>query len=261
MEGSTVVCQQGVGVEKAIRGLRNFKAGYFCSHQDLFEQLAEGQKPRILFIACSDSRVDPNLITQSELGELFVLRNAGNIVPPYGAANGGEGAAIEYAIHALGIEQIVVCGHTHCGAMKGLLKLHAIAESMPLVYEWLRHTEATRRLLLENYSQRDAEELLELAVAENVLTQLENLRTYPVVRSKLHQGRLKLYGWIYQIEKGEVLSYDPEQQAFVPLHPTLPTCDLPQVPSPVSNNHTAYGTHWLPPEQAERIYRGSAAVR
>ncbi|WP_448572291.1 carbonic anhydrase [Trichothermofontia sp.] len=248
-------------MEKAIRGLRNFKAGYFCSHQDLFEQLAEGQKPRILFIACSDSRVDPNLITQSELGELFVLRNAGNIVPPYGAANGGEGAAIEYAIHALGIEQIIVCGHTHCGAMKGLLKLHAIEEFMPLVHEWLRHTEATRRLLLENYSQRDHEELIELAVAENVLTQLENLRTYPVVRSKLHQGKLKLYGWIYQIEKGEVLSYDPNQQAFVPLHTEIPACDLPQVPSAATNSHTAYGTNWLPPEQADRIYRGSASVR
>nr|MBA3924157.1 carbonic anhydrase [Nostocaceae cyanobacterium] len=112
-------------MKKLIKGLREFKANYVSTHQELFEQLSQGQKPRVLFITCSDSRIDPNLITQAQLGELFVIRNAGNIVPPFGATNGGEGATIEYAVQALGIRQIIVCGHSHCGAMKGLMKLNS----------------------------------------------------------------------------------------------------------------------------------------
>ena len=123
-------------MKKLIRGLREFQSNYFSEHQELFEQLAHGQKPRVLFIACSDSRIDPNLITQAAVGELFVIRNAGNLIPPFGATNGGEGATVEYAVHALDIQQIVVCGHSHCGAMKGLLKLEGLEAEMPLVYDW-----------------------------------------------------------------------------------------------------------------------------
>lgn len=202
-------------MRKLIKGLREFKATYFSSHRDLFEQLTQGQHPRVLFITCSDSRIDPNLITQAGPGELFIIRNAGNIIPPFGAANGGEGATVEYAIHALGVEQIVVCGHSHCGAMKGLLKLNKLQEDMPLVYDWLRHTEATRRLIKENYVDYGDEELLEIAIAENVLTQIENLKTYPVVHSRLYQGKLRIYAWIYHIETGEVLAYDPISHAYL----------------------------------------------
>ena len=130
-------------MDKLISGLSEFKSQYFAENRELFEHLIHGQKPGVLFITCSDSRIDPNLITQTDVGELFVIRNAGNIIPPYGAANGGEGATLEYAIQALGIEQIVVCGHSHCGAMKGLLHLNKLQEDLPLVYDWLRHTEAT----------------------------------------------------------------------------------------------------------------------
>lgn len=203
-------------MKKLIDGLQDFRANYVSTHRELLEQLAHGQKPRVLFITCSDSRIDPNLLTQTDVGELFVIRNAGNLVPPYGAANGGEGASIEYAIHALGIEQIVVCGHSHCGAMKGLLQLGSLEEQMPLVYDWLRHTEATRRLVMENYSNYSKEELLEITIAENVLTQIENLKTYPVVHSRLYQDKLKIYGWIYLIETGEVLAYDPETHSYLP---------------------------------------------
>ena len=126
-----------------IRGLREFQSSYFVSNRDLFEQLAQGQHPSVLFITCSDSRIVPSLIVDADPGELFVIRNAGNIIPAYGAANGGEGAAIEYAIHALNIEQVIICGHNHCGAMKGLLKLNKLQEDMPLVYDWLKHTDAT----------------------------------------------------------------------------------------------------------------------
>lgn len=274
-------------MRKLIKGLGDFKANYFSTHLELFEQLAHGQKPRVLFITCSDSRIDPNLITQTEVGELFVIRNAGNIIPPYNAANGGEGAAVEYAIHALGIEQIVVCGHSHCGAMKGLLQLSKLQEEMPLVHDWLKHAEATRRLIKENYGNTQGEELLEITIAENVLTQIDNLKTYPVVHSKLYQGKLKIYGWIYHLETGEVLAYDPVSHAYLPPQSQLlddeaevelapgqftstnappVACELPYQ----HYEHQAVAGHngngglknpavpsWLPPEQAERIYRGS----
>jgi len=203
-------------MKKLITGLQAFRTNYVSTRREQLEQLSHGQTPSVLFITCSDSRIDPNLLTQTDIGELFVIRNAGNIVPPYGAANGGEGAAIEYAIQALNIEQIVVCGHSHCGAMKGLLQLGKLETQMPLVYDWLKHAEATRRLVTENYTDYKGEELLEITIAENVLTQIANLETYPVVHSRIYQGRLKIYGWIYLIETGEVLAYDPDKHAYIP---------------------------------------------
>ncbi|GAB4371563.1 MAG: carbonic anhydrase [Elainellaceae cyanobacterium] len=281
-------------MRKLIRGLQEFRTSYVSTHSDLLEQLAQGQNPRVLFITCSDSRIDPNLLTHTDLGDLFVIRNAGNIIPPYGAANGGEGATVEYAVHALDIRQIVVCGHSHCGAMKGLLQVGELEQKMPLVYDWLKHAEATRRLVYDSYKGLGKEELLEIMVAENVLTQIENLKTYPVVRSKLFQGKLKIFAWIYLIETGEVLAYDPETHCYMPPHVQLteyepgegplpehfmytsgphaichlPIPEHPEVTQPQpatipddrrSSHHPAQESiaPWLSPEQAERIYRGS----
>jgi carbonic anhydrase len=272
-------------MKKLIKGLREFKTSYFSSHQEMFEQLAHGQKPRVLFITCSDSRVDPNLITQAEIGELFVIRNAGNIIPPYGATNGGEGATIEYAVQALDIGQIIICGHSHCGAMKGLMKLDSIRTEMPLVHDWLKYAEATRRLVKDNYSGYSGEELLEIMIAENVLTQIENLRTYPVIHSKLYQNKLKIYAWIFHIETGEVLAYDPQKHAYVLPQSQLsalendetaltpfPRCEVvsngdfsaktQQKAVELPKELTTPAFEWFPstqlsPEQIERIYRGS----
>lgn len=226
-------------MKKLLEGLQQFQSGYFNLNRELFEELAHGQSPRILFITCSDSRIDPNLITQARVGELFVIRNAGNMIPPYGATNGGEGAAIEYGIQALGVDQIIVCGHSHCGAMKGLLKLQALADEMPLVYDWLKQAEATRRLVKDNYEGLEGEELIEVTVAENVLNQLDNLQTYPIVRSRLHSGAISLHGWIYRIETGEVLAYDPLSHDFEapksylsapePEYNLHPSCVLPKL--------------------------------
>ena len=203
-------------MKKLIRGIDKFRKTYVSSHQELLEQLAQGQKPRVLFVACSDSRVDPTLITDTDVGELFVIRNAGNIIPPYGAANGGEGGTIEYAIEALGIEQVVICGHTNCGAMKGLLKLNKLQKDMPLVYDWLKHAESTRRLVEENYPHYKGKDLIEVLVAENVLIQIDNLKTYPIIRARLHQKRLKIYAWVYNIETGNVLAYDARTHTYIP---------------------------------------------
>ena len=184
---------------KLITGLHHFQSEIFLSHKELFERLAHGQNPDALFITCSDSRINPNLITQTNPGDLFILRNAGNIIPPYGAANGGEGATIEFAVTGLGVKDIIVCGHSLCGAMKGLLHPEELRD-MPTVAAWLSHAEATRRTVRENYTDLDDERLLNIATQENVLVQLENLRTHPAVSVRLSRGELNLHGWTYKIE-------------------------------------------------------------
>lgn len=230
-------------MKKIIQGVHSFQTNYLTTHREMFELLSQGQHPRVLFITCSDSRIDPNLITQTEPGEMFIIRNAGNIIPPYGAANGGEGAAVEYAVQALGIREIIVCGHSHCGAMKGLLKLDKLEADMPLVYEWLKHTEATRRTVKDNYQHYEGEQLLQATIEENVLTQIENLRTYPAIHSKLHKGEMELHGWMYHIETGEILEYDAIRREYL---------------SPQTQLSRA---SWLTAEQQERISKGSRNLK
>jgi carbonic anhydrase len=156
-------------MQKLIEGIRQFQSSYVPSHKALIEELSKGQHPRVLFIGCSDSRVSPEIITQSEIGDLFIIRNAGNIIPPFEATNGGEGATIEYAIEALGIKQVIVCGHSQCGAMKGLLQIGELEDKMPLVYDWLRYADATRKLVADNYGHLDKKERLDALVAENAI--------------------------------------------------------------------------------------------
>src|SRR5688500_16986126 len=162
------------GMQHLIHGIHQFQTEDFGPLQGLFEGLAEGQNPETLFITCSDSRIDPNLLTRSKPGDLFILRNAGNIVPPHGAANGGEGATIEFAVAGLGVKDVIVCGHSHCGAMKALLNPDEVA-SLPAVSSWLTHAETTRRIVRENYNDLDKDRLVTATVEENVLVQIENL--------------------------------------------------------------------------------------
>lgn len=201
-------------MQKLISGIHQFQSNIFTSQRELFERLAKGQAPETLFITCSDSRINPNLVTQTEPGDLFILRNAGNIVPPHGAATGGEEATIEFAVAGLGVKDIVLCGHSHCGAIKGLLDLDSL-NKLPAVKTWLGHAEATRRIIQEKYADRTGTPLLTTAVEENVLVQLENLRTHPAVAARLSTGKLKLHGWVYKIETGEIFSYDPQSHQFL----------------------------------------------
>ena len=203
-------------MQKLIQGIHQFQGKSFVPMQGLFEQLAKGQQPETLFITCSDSRIDPTLLTQAKPGDLFILRNAGNIVPPHGAGNGGEAATIEFAVAALGVKDIIICGHSHCGAMQGLLKPEQVA-SLPAVSSWLSHAETTRRIMRENYGHLEGDRLLTATVEENVLVQIENLRTLPAVGSRLVRGDLHLHGWVYKIETGEVFAYDVESAQFVKL--------------------------------------------
>jgi carbonic anhydrase len=209
-------------MRKLIEGILRFQTEIFSPQRELFQQLAEKrQTPGALFITCSDSRVNPNLLTQTEPGELFILRNAGNIIPPYGSASGGEGATIEYAVAVLGIKNIIVCGHSRCGAMHELIHNENI-QDLPAVAAWFAHAETTRRILRAKYGHLNNGQLQRPAIEENVLVQLGNLRTHPAVAAALRRDELHLYGWVYRIETGEVLAYDPEQGRFLPINGTVP---------------------------------------
>jgi carbonic anhydrase len=214
-------------MQKLIDGIHEFQRTIFSKEEKLFETLAAGQKPLALFITCSDSRIDPNWLTQTKPGELFILRTAGNIVPPYGAILGGEAATIEYAVSALRVKDVVLCGHSHCGAMSGLLHPDKI-EKMPAVQAVLTHAEATRRIVEENYEHLTEEDKrLTLTVEENVLVQLENLRTHPSVAAALGRKELKLHGWVYKFETGQVFAFDPDQGQFAELTEVSPPASAP----------------------------------
>jgi carbonic anhydrase len=203
-------------MEKIVRGIHHFQSTAFSANRELFESLSQGQQPDTLLITCSDSRIAPELLMQTQPGDIFTLRNAGNLIPPYGAANGGEGATIEYAVAALGVRHALVMGHSNCGAMKGLLDPESLAD-MPLVSEWLRHADATRRVVDECYPDLKGVDLLNAAIKENVLVQLDSLRTYPKIAALMAKGALTLHGWIYEIESGQILAYDPQVSHFVPI--------------------------------------------
>jgi carbonic anhydrase len=203
-------------MEKLIEGFKKFTSEVFLAKKRLFDQLADKQQPRALFITCSDSRVDPCLLTQTEPGELFILRNAGNLVPSYGTTIGSTTATIEYAVGVLQIKNIIVCGHTDCGVVKALLDPEQI-DDLPAVKAWLTQAEATRRVVKENYAHLKGEALLVATIQENVRIQLEHLQTHPTVAAKLRRGALELHGWVYSIQTGEVWAYDFRRDRFVSL--------------------------------------------
>jgi carbonic anhydrase len=204
-------------MQKLVDGIHQFQQNIFSSQERLFHRLVDGQQPLALFITCSDSRIDPSLLTQTEPGELFIMRNAGNIVPPYGAVHGGEAATLEYAVSILNVKDIIVCGHSHCGAMNGLLHPEQVKD-LPAVRDWLAHAECTSRIIKENYSHiSDEQARLTATVEENVLVQLENLRTHPSVAAAMARGEVKLHGWVYKFETGTVFAYDPQTSQFCSL--------------------------------------------
>jgi carbonic anhydrase len=188
-------------VNELLGGVSRFKKHVYPQHQDLFEKLALGQRPDALFITCSDSRIDPILLTQTKPGELFICRVIGNIVPPYPDAVGGVSATIEYAVGVLEVPAVIVCGHTDCGVMKGALDPEALKD-YPNVTAWLRYAEVKSRDLLT-------------LTEHNVVAQLKNLRTHPTVAARIEDGSLTLHGWVYHIGEGTVTAYDPENGRFM----------------------------------------------
>jgi len=196
-----------VPVQKFLGGISRFQRDVYPQHRDLFEKLAVGQRPEALFITCADSRIDPCLLTQTKPGELFICRVIGNIVPPYPDAVGGVSATIEYAVGVLRVPEVIVCGHTDCGVMRGALNPDAVA-AFPNVTAWLRYANIEHR-----DPEPSAQTLLALTEA-NVVAQLKNLRSHPTVAARLEQGDLSLHGWVYHIGPGVVTAYDESSGKF-----------------------------------------------
>ncbi len=208
-------------MQRLIDGVHKFQSEEFGRYKALFQRLSrEGQAPHTLFITCSDSRVLAELITQSKPGDLFVVKNVGNIVPPanvVGETN-STAAAIEFAVEVLRVSDIVVCGHSQCGAMTALLEGLPDGASMPHLAEWLQVAGPVRAVIQERYTHlTDPQRRATAAAEENVLFALENLHTYPRVQTRLAAGELRLHAWFFKIDSAELFAYDPETQQFVPL--------------------------------------------
>ena len=203
-------------MERLYKGIHKFQSSHFKRKEEFFRRLSTHQKPEVLFITCSDSRVDPNLVTQSRPGDLFIVRNVGNIVPPHNAMRDRNSiaAALEFAVLELKVADIIVCGHSNCGAMQMLNKSDAALLDMPHVREWVRLAEPVR-LIVERYYGGTAGETRErITEKENVLAQLRNLESYPFIDKALTDGTIRLHGWYYEIGTGKILIYNPVSDEF-----------------------------------------------
>lgn len=194
-------------------GVLEFRRHVFPARQAQFRQLATAQHPDALFLTCADSRVVPALITQAGPGRLFVERNPGNLVPIYSEESVGVSASIEYAVAVLGVQHVIICGHTDCGVVKALLHPEHLAE-LPAVARWSRFGAQARRKLLEEHPPMPEEAQLRTLTELNVLNQIDNLATHPSVRRALAEQRLAIHGWVYHIDSGEVRAYRADTARF-----------------------------------------------
>ncbi len=212
-------------MQHLLDGYARFRAEVFPKRASLFQDLAEHQKPSTLFITCADSRVVPDMILQTNPGDLFICRNAGNIIPPYGETHGGVSATIEYAVRSVGVSNIILCGHSNCGAMKAVLsgKKH---DTMPTVDSWLHHSHSAFQLLESETPQHQRwteKERLRALTRANVVSQLHHLRTHPSVAAGLTRGSLSIYGWVYEIHSGEIQNFNSQLGRFLSLDTDMPT--------------------------------------
>ncbi len=212
-----------MNIHAIVEGSEVFKKDRFKEYEHKFEKLArEGQNPKILFIGCSDSRVLPNLITNSGPGDLFVIRNIGNFVAPYKPDEDfhSTAAAIEYAVSVLEVEDIIVCGHSHCGAISALYKPEKLkSPSMVHVKSWLSLGEEAKNFVINALPQDcSKEDIYNVTEKVSVLLQLDNLLTYPAVKKRVGEKKLYLNAWHYDIENGEITHYDSHHQEFLPLN-------------------------------------------
>ena len=203
-------------MERLFRGVARFRREDFEAHRELFQQLGRHQTPHTLFIGCSDSRVDPNLITGSRPGDLFIVRNVANIVPPYRVTEEyvGTTSAIEYAVQALEVRSILICGHSNCGGCAALNKPAEAFDDMPNVRRWLEISSEVRGRVERQMVEGTPEEREWLTEQINILVQMRNLLTYPYVRERYENGTLNLYGWYYIIETGEIFNFNDQNEMF-----------------------------------------------
>jgi len=202
-------------MDKIRDGVAVFQRQVFPKRRALFERLAKSQQPIALFITCADSRIVPSLITHTGPGELFVERNPGNIVPIYSEESVGVSASIEYAIEALNVPDVIVCGHSDCGAVKAILHPEKM-QNIPAVGRWLLFGSGARRWVQERYGSRPESEQVMHLTHRNVIEQMDHLRTHPSVATRLERGEIAIHGWVYSIESGTVESYNPQTGEFSP---------------------------------------------
>lgn len=203
-------------MDRLYKGIHKFQSSHFKPKEEFFRRLSTHQKAEVLFITCADSRVDPNLVTQSRPGDLFIIRNVGNIVPPHNAIRdkNSVAAALEFAVLDLKVTDIIVCGHSNCGAMQMLRRNDAAFIGMPHLKEWVEIAEPVRRIVDRFYQEASDEMKERITEKENVLMQIRNIETYPFVEKALGEGTLRLHGWYYDIGAGRIAAYDPETDTF-----------------------------------------------
>ena len=203
-------------MDRLYKGIWNFQRSYFREEADFFRRLSTGQSPEVLFITCADSRVDPNLVTQSRPGELYIIRNVGNMVPPYADIKdkNSVAAAIEFAVLNLKVKDIIVCGHSNCGAMQALTAEERTFHDMSHLRDWLSLADSVRKIISQYYADATDEIRQRVTEEENVLLQLQNIQTYPFVRESLDKGNLHLHGWYYNIGTGSIYYYNSSEDVF-----------------------------------------------
>jgi len=207
-------------LERLKEGVRKFHREVYRGREDVYRKAAsEPQRPHTLVITCADSRIDPEALTQAGPGEIFVMRNVGNLVPAYGETLGGVSAVIEYAVAALKVQHVLICGHSDCGAMKALVNPEALA-TMPTVKSWLRNAAAALTIAqaLAEKDERPSAVLSRLT-ERNVLLQIQHLKTHPSVAGAAARGELTISGWVYDIGTGQVRIAEDWQESFTMVDP------------------------------------------
>jgi carbonic anhydrase len=203
-------------VDRLYKGIYRFQRSYFKKEEEFFKRLSRDQNPEVLFITCADARVDPNLVTQSKPGDLFIVRNVGNIIPPYDAIRdkNSVAAAIEFAVLELRVADIIICGHSNCGAIQTLFQEESDLKDMPHLRDWIRIALPVKEIMDKHYAQVSLDFRNRIAEKENILAQLRNIQTYPFVAKALEEGKLYLHGWYYDIGTGNISSYNPVTDTF-----------------------------------------------
>ncbi|QNI32302.1 carbonic anhydrase [Alloacidobacterium dinghuense] len=203
-----------------VHGYLRFRKDVFPQRKDNFHLLAERQAPDVLFITCADSRVVPDLILQTEPGDLFICRNAGNVVPPFGEAAGGVSATVEYAVEVLKVKHVILCGHSDCGAVKAVLDKKDMSR-LPMTSKWLKYVEATWQYREPGDPIGDKKAQHTALIHANIVAQLHNLKTHPEIAAGLAKETLQVHGWYYDIMSGAIEVYDQHARRFGPLEDSI----------------------------------------
>jgi carbonic anhydrase len=217
-------------IVKFVQGFKRFQDAYFGDHAELFQNLAKGQNPRTAIVACSDSRVDPALLTGSAPGDIFVIRNVANLVPPCDSGEGfhGVSAALEFAVCNLEVEHVIVFGHGECGGIRSLMRGDSDAQYGGFIANWMRIAEKAKAQVLATLGDKPFELQLHACEKAAILISLDNLMSFPWIRERVAAGRLALHGWYFNLKRGKLLSYSPRSGRFEPLGLEGPHAPLPR---------------------------------